>query len=105
MIDGIGWAGKVGCRCAGCTAAVFSELEKSRDRERVLARERERERGRTEKRREGRRTRRESKPTFLLPFRQTRCLQLHAESYHRTWHGCSKQVLLIVLPFPKEGRN
>lgn len=44
MIDGIGWAGKVGCLCTGCTAAVFSKLEESRDRERVCESERERER-------------------------------------------------------------
>lgn len=50
MIDGIGWAGKVGCLCAGCTAAVSSKLEESKDRERVCESERakERERGRTE---------------------------------------------------------
>lgn len=41
MIDGIGWAGKVGCLCTGCTAAVFTKLEESRDREKVCESERE----------------------------------------------------------------
>ena len=43
MIDGIGWAGKVGSLCAGCTAAVFSKLEENGDRERVCESEGEKE--------------------------------------------------------------
>lgn len=53
MIDGIGWTGKVGCLCAGCTAAVFSKLEESRDRKCVKVRERESERGRIRRKEKG----------------------------------------------------
>lgn len=44
---------------------------------------------------------RESKRAFLVPFRQTRCLQLHAESYHRTWHGSSQTGPTHRSPFPQ----
>lgn len=94
MIDGIGSVGKVDA-CAQAVRQLFSpssrraETEKKcvKVRERVRMKERERS---TRKQREGRRrAKRKSKSTFLLPFRQNRCLQLHAESYRRTWHGCS----------------
>lgn len=104
MIDGIDWAGKGGCLCAGCRAAVFSEFEESEDRESMCESEREeRKRERSNRKwREGRRRKkRESKRAFLVPFRQTRCLQLHAESYHRTWHGSSQTGPTHRSPFPQ----
>lgn len=61
----------MGCLCTGCTAAVFSKLEKSVC-EREIVKDRE-----VEKKSIGEgkmRVRRKSKSTFLLPFRQTRCL-------------------------------
>lgn len=85
---------------------LFSLSSRRAKTERVCAKVRERkerERGRIESegRAEGGRRERESKRAFLVPFRQTRCLQLHAESYHRTWHGSSQTGPTHRSPFPQ----
>lgn len=109
MIDGIDWAGKGGCLCAGCRAAVFSEFEESEDRESMCESEREeRKRERSNRKwREGRR--REKRERASVP---SSCPSgrpgVYSSTLSRTTEpgtAVLKQVLLIVPPFPKDGCN